>query len=75
LKKYSNVSNKFIDDFFSLYTINTLDDDLIIDFDKIVIWLDGVKGNLKEILLNSYQNNVDYKIKKVKRETAGKPRE
>ncbi len=75
MKKYSNVSNKFIDDFFSLYTINTLDDDLIIDFDKIVIWLDGVKGNLKEILLNSYQNNVDYKIKKVKRETAGKPRE
>jgi hypothetical protein len=37
LKKYSSISNKFIDDFFSLYTIDTNDDDLIIDFENWVM--------------------------------------
>ncbi len=32
LKKYSSISNKFIDDFFSLYTINTDDTEFVIDF-------------------------------------------
>jgi hypothetical protein len=39
LKKYSSISNKFIDDFFSLYTINSDDADLIINFDNLVTWL------------------------------------
>ena len=36
LKKYSSISNKFIDDFFSLYTTETTDNDLIINFDNLV---------------------------------------
>ena len=75
LKKYSSISNKFIDNFFSLYTINTSDDDFIINFDNLVKWLNMRKDNLKKTLVASYIKNVDYKITKTKSITAGKPRE
>jgi phage anti-repressor protein len=74
LKKYSSISTKFIDDFFSLYTINS-DDDLIINFDNLVNWLQMRKDNLKKTLIDSYIKNVDYKITKIKSNTAGKPKE
>ncbi len=48
LKKYSSISNKFIDDFFSLYTTETTDNDLIINFDNLVNWLNMRKDNLKK---------------------------
>jgi phage anti-repressor protein len=75
LKKYSSISNKFIDDFFSLYTINTNDTDLIINFDNLVIWLKMRKDSLKRTLTDSYIKNIDYKIKKIKSLIPGKPRE
>jgi phage anti-repressor protein len=75
LKKYSSISNTFIDTFFSLYTINSNDDDLIINFDNLVNWLQMRKDNLKKTLIDSYIKNVDYKIKKIKSNTAGKPKE
>jgi hypothetical protein len=75
LKKYSSISNTFINDFFSLYTINSNDNDLIINFDNLVNWLQMRKDNLKKTLIDSYIKNVDYKIKKIKSNTAGKPKE
>lgn len=75
LKKYSSISNKFIDDFFSLYTINTVDTDLIINFNNLVFWLKIRKDSLKRTLVETYIKNIDYKIKKIKSTTAGKPRE
>jgi phage anti-repressor protein len=75
LKKYSSISNKFIDDFFSLYTTETTDNDLIINFDNLVNWLNMRKDNLKKTLIDSYIKNVDYKINKIKSNTAGKPKE
>ena len=75
LKKYSSISNKFIDDFLSLYTINTYNDDLIINFDTLIKWLKIRKDSLKRTLIETYIKNVDYKIKKIKSTTAGKPRE
>jgi phage anti-repressor protein len=75
LKKYSSISNKFIDDFFSLYTTNTTNDDLIINFDNLVKWLNMRKDNLKKTLIASYIKNIDYKIKKIKSSNAGKPKE
>jgi len=38
LKKYSNINNKFIEDFFSLYDINNKNE-YIIDLDKVSKWL------------------------------------
>ena len=75
LKKYSSISNKFIDDFFSLYTINTENDDLIIIFDNLIKWLNIRKDSLKRTLIETYIKNVDYKIIKIKSTTAGKPKE
>ncbi len=39
LKKFSSISNKFIDDFFSLYDENTKDTDFIINIESISVWL------------------------------------
>lgn len=80
IKKYVDKNNeqiyiKFIDDFFGLYTVNTNDTDLVIDFDNLVNWLKMRKDNLKKTLVSTYIKNVDYKIKKIKSESAGKPRE
>ena len=75
LKKYSSISNAFITDFFSLYTTETTDNDLIINFDKLVIWLNIRKDSLKRTLIETYIKNIDYKIRKIKSTTAGKPKE
>jgi len=63
LKKYSNISNKFIEDFFSLYDINN-NNEFIINLENIAKWLNTKKGDLKETLKNSYHLNIDYIIKK-----------
>jgi len=75
LKTYSSISNKFIDDFFSLYTIDTTETEMIIQFDKLVNWLKIRKDSLKRTLIDSYIRNIDYKIIKIKAGTVGKPRE
>jgi phage anti-repressor protein len=75
LKKYSSISNTFVDDFFSLYTHETTFNELNINFENLVKWLNIRKDSLKKTLTTSYIKNIDYKIKKVKSKTAGKPRE
>jgi phage anti-repressor protein len=75
LKKYSSISNKFIYDFFSLYTIDTNETDIIINFDNLIKWLNIRKDSLKRTLVDTYIKNIDYKIKKIKLNTVGKPKE
>lgn len=75
LKKYSSISNIFINDFFSLYTTETTDTDIIINFNKLVNWLNIRKDSLKRTLVETYIKNIDYKIKKIRSNTPGKPRE
>ena len=74
LKKYSVVNNKFIDDFFSLYDRNTTDTDFVINLETVSKWLKSNKGDLKRTLINSYNKNIDYKIKKGET-TGGRPSE
>jgi phage anti-repressor protein len=74
LKKYSTISSKFIDDFFSLYDGETNTDDYVINLDILAKWLKSRKDNLKDTLKNSYVKNIDYKIKKGK-STGGRPSE
>lgn len=67
LKKYSTLSNDFIDDFYTIYDFNENDNnDFIINIDIIAKWLNSKKGKIKETLLNSYHHNIDYKISKEK---------
>jgi phage anti-repressor protein len=64
LKKYSNISNDFIDEFLSFYDIETKYNDFVIDIEKIAKWLKTKKGRIKETLENSYKINIDYIIYK-----------
>ena len=54
LKKYSTISSKFIDDFFSLYDRDTDQSDFVINLLILAKWLMTTKGELKKTLLNSY---------------------
>lgn len=63
LKTYSKINNDFIDDFFGLYDPN----------DK---WMNTNKSDLKDTLINSYKEKIDYKIIKGKSNgLKGKPKE
>lgn len=74
LKRYSNISNDFIDDFFSLYDINDTNK-FIVNLDKIAEWLNTKKSDLKKTLQKSYKLNTDYIINKVKNNNRGAPKE
>jgi len=73
LKKFSSISNKFIDDFFGLYNENTEDNDFVINIDSISIWLKLRKDSIKKTLSETYRKNIDYKISKI--DTKGRPLE
>jgi len=75
LKKYSTISSKFIDDFFSLYDHKTLDTDFVINLDILALWLKGIKGSLKETLMKSYTEGVDYQVNKKFENKKGRPHE
>lgn len=75
LKKYSTIPNKFIDDFFSLYDYKTSENDLIINFDNLCLWLMMRKDVLKRTLERTYVKDVDYKIKIIKSTAKGRPSE
>ena len=67
LKKYSTLSNEFIDDFYAIYDFNEYNnDDFIINIDVITKWLESRKSRIKETLLNTYNQYIDYKISKEK---------
>ena len=63
LKKYSSISNSFIDDFFGLYSIKTTNNDFVINLDIVSKWLKSYKKNLKRTLVNTYIEKADYIIK------------
>jgi hypothetical protein len=65
LKKYSNVPNQFIDDFFSLMDYREFESsEKMVDLDKVVKWLGINKHKAKETLIKSYRKNIDYTITK-----------
>jgi phage anti-repressor protein len=67
LKKYSTLSNDFINDFYAIYDFNEHDNnDFIINIDIVAKWLGSKKGKIKETLVNTYNVNIDYKISKEK---------
>lgn len=75
LKKFSSVSNLFIDDFFSHYDENTSDKDFVVDFDNTAKWLKQRKDSLKRTLLETYRKNIDYTVSINKSITVGRPSE
>ncbi len=67
LKKFSDVPNGFIDDFFHIANENYDDSELSIDFDMVVNWIDVRKDNLKRLLVENFSENHDYIIHIIKR--------
>ena len=67
LKKYSNLNDEFIDDFYNIYEFNENNNsDYMIDLDIVSKWLDTRKRKLKETLVKSYNKNIDYTLQKEK---------
>ena len=75
LKKFSVVSNKFIDDFFSLYQYNTKESEFVIDLEVLTKWLGAKKGTIKDTLKNSYTKNIDYTETIIRNGVNGRPTE
>ena len=74
LKKYSTVPNTFLDEFYDMQITNNVSTDFKIDLDILSKWLDARKDHLKETLLTSYNENIDYTIKQeINKGRGGKP--
>ena len=75
LKTYSNIDNIFIDEYLKIYDINNDNDIFIVNLENIAIFLETPKGDLKKTLINSYELNKDYVIKKIMTNRRGAPNE
>lgn len=75
LKKFTNINNKFVNDFFDLYDKDTTSDDFVINLDNIAKWLKTIKKVLKTTLKDSYQINIDYTVETLKPKGPGRPEE
>ena len=66
LKKFSDVPNKFIEDFYSIAKEEYRENDFAIDFDQVVNWLNVTKGHLKRLLVDNFEEEYDFVIEKEK---------
>ncbi len=66
LKKFSDIPNKFIEDFYSIAREEYRENDFAIDFDQIVNWLRVRKDHLKRLLIDNFEEEYDYIIEKEK---------
>jgi len=64
LKKYSNISSRFIDEFYGLHDSKIDYEGIYINFDSVVNFLKVRKDSLKKTLIETYTENIDYTIKK-----------
>jgi superfamily II DNA or RNA helicase len=81
IKKYSKLPysllDNFIDDFFIIYDFNECNNDnFSINIDVIAKWFKMTTGHIKDTLLYSYKEKIDYKIIKGKSNgLKGKPKD
>ena len=62
----SNISKKFLHDFFNITGEKYNDNVVSINFDTIIKWLEVEKQNLKRLLVNNFTENIDYTEEKIK---------
>lgn len=74
LKTHSNIDNDFIDEYLNIYDIDN-NDLFIVNLENIAFFLETPKGDLKKTLINSYELNKDYIIKKEISNRKGAPKE
>lgn len=67
LKKFSVLSNEFIDDFYNVYEFNEeRNTNFIINIENVAKWLNTKKGKIKETLVKTYNEQIDYIVTKEK---------
>jgi phage anti-repressor protein len=75
LKTYTKINNDFIDDFFGLYNTDEKYN-FCINVNIIAKWFDMRNDSIKDTLVYSYKENIDYKIiKGVSNGKRGKPKD
>ena len=75
VKTYTKINNDFIDDFFGLYDPNDKYN-FAINLENIAKWMNTNKSDLKETLVYSYKEKIDYKIiKGISNGMRGKPKD
>ena len=75
LKTYTKINNDFIDDFFGLYESKDKYN-FSINIHVIAKWFNMTVGHIKDTLLYSYKEKIDYKIIKGKSNgLKGKPKD
>lgn len=74
LKTHTKINNDFINDFFGLYKSEDKYN-FSINLEDVAKWMNSNKSDLKETLVNSYKEKLDYKIiKGVSNGLKGKPK-
>lgn len=64
LKRFSTIPHKFLDDFFSIIDYSQLfSNEKVINFDKVILWLNINKYKAIDTLTHTYRKNIDYTIK------------
>ncbi len=68
LKKYSTIPNQFLEDFYKIFNNTKINNnDINIDLDNVIKWLNITKYGAKNTLKKSYKKDIDYKILKIKK--------
>ena len=65
VKKFSDVPNGFVEDFFDIAKDEYSDNDFAIDFDIVIKWLNTRKDSLKRLLTN-FTEGYDFTMEKIK---------
>jgi len=74
INKYSFVNSKFVKDFFNIIKEDYIEryNEFLIDSEILRKWLKiNIRRSFNDTIKRSYKNNIDYKIKKMKREDGG----
>lgn len=65
-KTLLTLSNGFVEDFFDITKEEYYENELVIDFNKVIKWFGTRKDHLKAPLVKHFENDYDYQIKKLK---------
>ena len=74
INKYSFVNSKFVKDFFNIIKEDYIEryNEFLIDSEILRKWLKiNIRQQFNDTIKRSYRKNIDYKIKKMKREDGG----
>jgi len=64
IKKHSTIPSNFLEDYYKIIDNKNIDE-INIDIETVITWLDINKHNSKVTLIKTYKNDIDYKIKKI----------